>query len=167
MRKWRKRPYWWLFRRFVRVAEFFIQSHATISDNLNNNLKQFGVRKPIEHIPTTIQHTERYEKIQHNVFTILYYLPIDGDRKFNEWLYGYDIFLKVIAHFPELKYIVVNGHNDMKYVYPYVDFFLRPNRHDAPSRMRMECDVQDIPYYWTQKGPSAEDAIKKIQMCLK
>ena len=47
--------------------------------------------------------------------------------------------------------------------YPFVDFYLRPNRHDGPSRIRMECDINDIPYYWTQKNPNKEDAINSIK----
>ena len=110
-----------------------------------------------------------HDNLPLDFFNILYYFPIGGDMEFHKWLYGWDVAETVQNRLIDrnVRFMIVNGNNDMKYVYPYVDFYLRPNRHDGPSRMRMECDINDIPYYWTQKDPSVEDAIKEIEKYLK
>ena len=160
MRTFRKRVYWWLFRRYVRLGEVFIQGHAVISDNLRDNLN--GLRKPIELIPTTYN-MAKYEKIPHIGFNVLYYLPKGNDRKFIEWLYGYDIFLQVKERYPYLNYIIVDGTYDMRKIYPVTDFMIRCNRHDGPSRIRLECDLNDIPYYWSQTDPDLNKIIDALQ----
>lgn len=161
-----KRIYWWFFRRFIRLSEYFIQGHLTISDNLNEHLRDFGLRKPIEHIDPPLRHTEKYPKIPHDGFNIMYYVPKDkyNNMLFQRWLYGYDIYEIISEAFSgSVNWILVDGSKDMRWVYPVVDFYLRPNRHDGPSRLRMECDIQEIPYYWTQSNPSAKDAIRMIE----
>jgi len=159
MRRFRKRVYWWLFRRFIRVAEFFIQGHIVISSNITGNLRQFRVRKPIEYLSAQCD-TIKYKKVEQKGFTVLYYLPAAGDKQFNEWLYGYDIFKKVKINYPGYAYIIVNGSSDMSKIYPYIDFYIRCNRHDGPSRMILECDVQGIPYYHSQKDPNYFEIIR-------
>lgn len=161
MRSPRKRVYWWVFRKFIRIAELFIQNHAVISENLADNLRKFGVKKSIELIPT-VYNTTRYEKIPHEGFNVLYYLLKGGDRKFRKWLYGYDIFLKIKEAYPDLNFIVVDGTYMMEKIYPITDFYLRCNRHDGPSRIRLECVVNDIPYYWSQKNPDFNEICKRL-----
>jgi hypothetical protein len=163
MRKWKKRPYWWIFRRLIRVMDFFIQGHYCDAENVAENVRRFGTRRDVAVLPDQLLHMEKYEKVPHNTFTVLYYFPTGGDVNFRKWLYGYDIFMEVTEVLPELRYIVINGNNDMKYVYPYVDFYLRPNRHDGASRLRRECEIQGIPYYWTQRDPNTEDVIRAIK----
>jgi len=167
MRRPLKRVYWWFFRRFMRVAMYFIQEIYCDSENVADNVRRFGTKRAVSVVPDVLSYTEKMDKIKHDKFTILYYLPEGGDEEFNKWLYGYDVFLEVESEFPNLKFIKVSGRNNMKYVYPFVDFYLRPNRHDGASRLRQECDIQDIPYYWTQKDPSARDAIQQIYMHMK
>ena len=126
---------------------------------------EFGTNKWITVMPDKLKYTEKLAKEPHPVFTILYYIPEGGDRAFKEWLYGYDIFLKVQEALPDLNYEIVSGDSCMRYVYPHVDFYLRPNRHDGHPRIVDECEIQDIPYYWTKKNPSAEGAIAEINKC--
>lgn len=162
MRKWKKRPYWWVFRRLVRMLDLFIEEHYCDSENVAENVRRFGTKRPIKVRPDDID-MRVYEKIPHDTFTVLYYFPTGHDQSFMRWLYGKDIFDEVVSALPKLRYVVVNGKNDMQYVYPYVDFYLRPNRHDGASRMRQECELNNIPYYWTQKDPSIGDAIKAVK----
>jgi hypothetical protein len=161
MRTFRKKIYWWFFRRFIRISEIFIQSHAVISWNLADNLNEFKVRKAIEYIPT-VHSTVKYRKIKHKEFNVLYYIPKGGDRKFIEWLYGYDIFLKVKKHYNHMNFIVVDGTYDMSKIYPITDFYIRCNRHDGPGRIRLECEVNNIPYYWSQKDPDYKQICKQL-----
>ena len=165
MRRPRKRVYWWLFRRLIRIMDHFIEAHYCDAENIKDNLLTFGTNKWVTVLPDQLRHTEKFPKQPHPTFTILYYLPEGGDCEFNEWLYGYDVFLRVKEEFPDLNYIVVSGDHCMRYVYPVVDFYLRPNRHDGASRMRRECEIQDIPYYWTKKNPDVDAAIDEIKRC--
>lgn len=166
MRKPRKRIYWWCFRGFVRITELFIQNHAVISLNLADNLKKFGVRKPIELIPT-IYDTTKYDKKEHEGFNVLYYFPRKGDRKFNEWLYGKDIFFQVKRAYPGINFITVDGTYTMEFIYPITDFYLRCNRHDGPCRMVLECKLNGIPYYHSQKDPNIIDICDAIEKAYK
>jgi len=163
MRRPIKRVYWWLFRRLIRIMDYFIEGHYCDAENVKDNVLTFGTSKWVTVMPDTLKYTEKFDKEAHDKFTVLYYFPKGGDRQFNEWLYGYDIFLQVKERFPELNYIVADGSYCMRYVYPVVDFYLRPNRHDGASRMRQECEIQDIPYYWTKRDPGVEEAITKIK----
>ena len=61
-----------------------------------------------------------------------------------------------------INFIVVDGSRNMKDVFPVVDFYLRPNRHDGASRLRRECEIQEIPYYWTRRDPSVKEAMEAI-----
>ena len=161
MRRFRKKVYWWIFRRLIRVMDFFIQEHYCDAENVAENVRRFGTRKKIKVVPDKFN-TTKYNKIKHEGFNILYYFPISYDKEFTKWLYGYDLFLKAEEYFSDDFFLVVHGSDDMSNVYPWIDFYLRPNRHDGASRMRQECEIQDIPYYWTQKDPNINDIIKAI-----
>ncbi len=161
MRKRIKRVYWWCFRRYVRVSEVFIQSHAVTSWNLADNLHKFGVRKPVGLIPSVYDQT-KYDKVDHAGFNVLFYFPKGGDRKFKEWLYGYDIYLKIKDIISWVNFIEVDGTYDMSTIYPITDFLLRCNRHDGCGRMALECAVNDIPYYHSQKDPNFNDIYEAI-----
>jgi len=164
MRTFKKKVYWWFFRRFVRIGELFIQEHYCDSELIAQHVREFGTKKPVIVVEDVILHTEKYKKEPHELFTVLYYRPVWKDPKFTSWLYGLDIIDAIIKdkRMEDVKFLSVSGNSNMKYVYPYTDFYLRPNRHDGASRMRRECEIQEIPYYWTQSNPNIEDAIKAI-----
>jgi hypothetical protein len=48
-------------------------------------------------------------------------------------------------------------------IYPLIDFYLRPNRHDGDPRMVRECIENGIPYYHSKSDPSVNDAIIKLK----
>ena len=54
--------------------------------------------------------------------------------------------LKELLH--DVNWIVVDGTQDMAKVYPIVDFYYRPTRHDGSPYMIRECRANNIPYYW-------------------
>jgi len=163
MRTFRKKVYWWLFRRLIRIMDYFIQEHYCDSQFLAVHIEEFGTKRNIKVVPDRLKHTEPYPKEAHDGFTVLLYRPMGADKKFTSWLYGFDIMDEVKERLPHVNFLEVHGGNDMKYVYPFVDFYLRPNRHDGASRMRRECDIQNIPYYWSRTNPSVGDAVKVIE----
>lgn len=160
----KQKVYWKIARLVVKVMEVFIQCHLVNSRRVYDNLVVFGVKKPIEHILTPLNYSVPIKKQDHPGFNVLYYFPLWSKDGFTKWLYGYDIFLNIQKNIglPDINFIVVSGDSDMKDVYPITDFYLRCNRHDGNSRMVRECDVQDIPYYWTDKDPSEIDATQAI-----
>ena len=171
MRKWYKKPYWFVFRILVRILDrLFIQEHYCDFYTVAQNLHKAKMRQKVSVFKDRIQHTEKYPKIAHDTFNILYYHPKNrkgADEDFIRWLYGIDIIEAIKENYKEhthIRFIEVNGNNDMYSIYMYTDFMLRPNRHDGASRMRQECEVQGIPYYWTNgtTRPSVEYAINKI-----
>ena len=116
-------------------------------------------------------HLVKYPKVEHEGFNILYYWPATrkkkGNRVFFEWLYGYDVFAELIWLIPQATFVIVDGTKDMKEIYPIVDFYLRPNRHDGYPFMVKECIAQDIPFYWSCKEPDITEAYLSIKRAMK
>ena len=162
-----KRPlsikiWFWFFRRAIRILERFVSHHLVNSSLVEKNLLTFKVKKPIEYIETPLKYTKKLPKIPHEGINILYYMPKGFDVKFKKWLYGYDIFLNLQDKI-DANWIVVDGSQDLAEIYPIVDFYLRPNRHDGNSRLIRECDIQNIPYYYSTQNPSLGKAIMSIK----
>lgn len=165
MRKLRKRPYWFVFRVLIKIMDYFIESHYCDSENVADNVRKFGTRRPVKILHDKINYLHRFEKQPHEGFNVIYYNPVNrADRGFKRWLYGIDIIKQVRRRMPEINFIELDGDVDMSKIYPITDFMIRPNRHDGASRMRQECDVNEIPYYWTngKTEPNANEIIKKI-----
>jgi len=157
----------WIFRGFVKYGERFIGVHYINSATVEKNLKQFGVRKPIVYKMSPVKYDKKLPKKGHDGFNVLYYMPIAGNIKFNHWLYGGDVFNRVVDVFKdEVNFIIVDGSQDMEEVYPITDFFIRCNNHDGNSRMVRECIIQEIPYYWSQTDPNYHEIIKNISALL-
>jgi len=164
MRKFKKKPYWFIFRILIKILDFFIEGHYCDSQNVADNIKKFGTKKPIKVFPDKINYTVKFEKIPHEGFNVIYYNPKSRtDKTFSDWLYGQDIILEIKKMLPHINFIELDGTKDMTKIYPIADYLLRPNRNDGASRMRQECEIQNIPYYWTNKNPSLNNAIKNIQ----
>lgn len=167
MRKPSKRIYWWLFRRIIRLIEPFIQCHYCVSENVSDHLKKFGINKSIEIHHDFHQIFKTIKKIPHDEFIVLYYLPTGLDTDFIHWLYGADIVLQIENYFKDkIRLLLISGSQDMYELYPMIDFYLRPNRHDGHPRMIDECEQWGIPYYWSQTDPDIWDAIKAIEKAM-
>ena len=156
-------------RLFAWIADrFYISTHYADSQLIADELKAFGMTKPIEVLLDKLKYTEKYEKIAHEGFNVLVMIKNrpKKDQKLRDWIYGIDIIKdieKKCRQLPKINLVVVDGTKDMSKIYPIIDFYLRPNRHDGSSRMRQECEIQEIPYYWTNKNPNKNEAIKKIK----
>jgi hypothetical protein len=161
MRKWYKKPYWWVFRRIIRFLDkYYVEQHYVDHKNLSSHLLDFGIRSEIKIFPDRIKYDKPLPKVETGSFMILYYNPEYARpvREFTRWLYGIDIieeikdfFDKYRADYPEVYFLEVDGRKDLSHIYPRTNFMIRPNRHDGASRMRQECEVQGIPYYWTNQ----------------
>ena len=146
----------------MKVVSFFVEEHYVDHKLLKYHLIQKGY-KNIRVYPDRIKHNKPYPKKQHEGFNILFYCP-EGkkNKKFIRWLYGIDIYEQLKKELNDVNWLVVSGSSDMSEIYPITDFYLRPTRHDGASRMRQECEIQDIPYYWSQENPDIEEIRKEI-----
>lgn len=164
------------FRIIVKILDrYYIKRNWVVADHLKHEL---DLRNPIMKIdyprssPDHL-HLVKYKKIKHDGFNILYYWPQTdnlkkGNRKFHEWLYGYGIYAELTLRLTEynINWIIVDGTKDMKEIYPIVDFYLRPNRHDGMPFMVKECIANDIPFYWSCKEPDIVDAYLSIKKAM-
>ncbi len=163
MRKWRKKPYWFVFRILIKLMDIFIECHYCVSLNVADNLRKFGTKKQIKILHDKIKYNKKFDKKRHKGFNIIYYYPINMDKTFIRWLYGIDIIEYLKNRFPDINFIRLDGNKDMSKVYPITDFMVRPNRHDGHPRIVDECEIQDIPYYWSYEEPNMNALIKIIK----
>lgn len=151
-------------RIFARLTDFFSCEHFACGILVENNLRKFGMKKPIKQYKSPPKFIDIVRQ-DHSGFNILYYLPKNANA-FRKWLYGYDIFLEIEKYFKSCKkwnIFIVDGSYDMNKIYPIIDCLIRPNRHDGISRMISECKEIGIPYIWSQENPDLEYFIEKIR----
>jgi hypothetical protein len=161
--RWTKIFYVVALRVFAKIADIFTQEYYVCGQRVEANIKKFGLKKKTVQFKDMLLYPTKIAKKKHDGFNVLYYYP-QRNTKFNRWLYGADIFSQVKLSLPEVNFIVVDGYADMKKVYPIVDFMIRPTRHDGHPRMVDECELNDIPYYWSTDG---EPNVKEIQQTIK
>ena len=143
-----------------------------VNKSLEKYLIDFGI--PKEKIEVQIDkpnYPKPIRKAAHTGFNILYYMPVKaqnlGGMKFLKWTYGYDIYINLKVYFgieyKDIKFIWVDGNYDMNSIYPIIDLYIRPNRHDGEPRMLMECDINSIPYIYSKDGkPNLQYFIDEI-----
>jgi hypothetical protein len=159
--KWYKVFYILTLRLFARLTDFFTQCHYACGPLVEKELKQFGMKKKIIRFKDQFNET-KYDKIPHEGFNILYYFP-KGNFNHNSWLYGWDIYQELKVLFPYANFIEVDGTQDMSQIYPIVDLYIRPNRHDGEPRMVDECKVNEIPFIATLENPVVEEFAEQIE----
>ena len=172
--RWRVKIFF--FRIIVKILDrYYVKRHWVVSDHLKHEL---DFKNPIMKIDyprssPDYLHLVKYPKQKHEGFNILYYWPATrkkkGNRVFFEWLYGYNIYAELTLRLIEynINWIIVDGKQDMKEIYPIIDFYLRPNRHDGYPFMVKECIAQDIPFYWTCEEPDITEAYLRIKRAMK
>lgn len=160
---WKDYIYAIKLRIFARFCDKFAVMHYCCGKLPMSNLRKFGMKKPLVDFKTPLDQSLKVDKIPHTAFNILYYFP--ERTKLREWIYGWNIFEEVRYYFEDddrIQFIIVDGSDDMKEIYPYIDLMIRPNRHDGYPRMVAECEMNDIPYYWSNENPKLLDIIDKI-----
>jgi hypothetical protein len=137
-----------VFRLLVRVLDWwFIERNLVVAENLRAELH---LRKPVFVCRLPFEPVV-YGKEKHNRYNILYYLPKTKHMDFNRWLYGMDVIDSLKRHFScRINWIEVNGTQNMPEIYPIVDLYLRPTRHDGDPVMVKECQANGIPYFWSR-----------------
>jgi len=151
------------------IIQPFIQENYVDHELLKDELETVGF-KNIKVFNDQLKYTEPFEKKPHKEFNILYYYPKGKkNKRFIRWLYGMDIIerLRSTIKSPRVKWIMVDGSQNMENVFPVIDFYVRPTRHDGASRLRQECKINNIPYYWSQTKPSYNKALTTIHKNLK
>ena len=138
------------FERIItRLIQPFLECNVAVSDNLERELRELGYKNIKVH-PDPVKYLKKYPKIAHEGYNVLYYIPKGKkNQKFIEWLYGWDLMLEYKALNSTHNIIVVNGDADMSKIYPIIDLYYRPTRHDGMPRMILECRMQEIEYYWS------------------
>jgi len=164
-----KRLYQIYIRVRTRLLDPFVDEYWVPHPDLVYELRSAGITKPIKIKSLDLKYLEKIEKIEHDTFNILFYWPGDrGNAKLWRWIYGYDVFLEIKKRLgTKVWWIIVHGEADLKGVFPIVDFYLRVNRHDGYSRLIDECDIQEIPYYWSRTEPDIDKALSAIEETIK
>lgn len=164
-----KRLYQVWIRLKTRLLNLIVNEYWADHEKIKQNLLDFGIIKPIQVRQDDLWYPKPFPKKSHRGFNVLYYYP--GDRanpKLWRWIYGYDIYQIIRNELKErVRWVVLNGSFDMSDIFPIIDFYLRPNRHDGSSRLRRECEINKIPYYWSQENPSILEALRQIEATLK
>jgi hypothetical protein len=149
---WYKIFYVLSLRLFARICDFFSDEHYACGDQVLNNLKKFGMKKPITLFQNKLKYGELIRSVHEN-FIILYYYPQKRDCEFVRWLYGKDKYEKIknflLSIFDDIAFYEVDGSQDLEDYYEYTDLLFRPNRHDGDPRMVAECELNRIPVVWT------------------
>jgi len=163
------RPWVEKFRRDVMAGVQHATEIWVASEHLIPELRSAGITRDIKVVPNEIRHKELYPKIRHDEFNILYYCNDNGKHTaYRKWIYGYNVYQDIKEYFkkyPDINFLLLTGQSsaDMKDIYPITDFYLRPNNHDGNPRMARECQIQEIPYYWSYVNPDINEAIKMIE----
>ena len=135
--------------------------HYIVHEKLRKYLIEFGIDSSKINVKANpILYNQKFKKKKHKEFNVLYYHPRPsnlGGEKFIRWIYGIDIIEKI----KDINFIKVDGYQDLSKIYPVIDFYLRPSRHDGMPRMIRECEKNEIPYYYSENGNPSINDIKK------
>jgi hypothetical protein len=154
----------------MKLIEPLTSEHWIVHERLRKHLLSFGIAdKKIKVVVDPPLYPDPIAKIKHDYFTVLFYCPPGTDNKFTSWKYGLDVYMDALeqleldSSYP-IKFIQVDGTEDMKDIYAITDCYVRPSRHDGEPRMILECKINNIPYYYSEDGkPDADDLIKFIE----
>lgn len=159
-------------RILFKLIEPLFSEHWIVHERLRKHLLNFGIsNRKIKVVIDPPLYPEPFPKEKHEGFNILFYCPPGTDTIFTQWKYGTDIldevddYLLLDSSIPiDYYWILVDGSEDMSKIYPIVDCYVRPSRHDGEPRMVLECKINKIPYYYSEDGnPKVEDIIKFIE----
>ncbi len=106
------------------------------------------------------------KKSAHKGFNVFYYHP-KNSGEFERWVYGIDIIEQLQERVDGVRWIRVDGSQDMREIYPIVDMYIRPSRHDGQPRINIECEINKIPVFYSADGnPDVllfEKEIRRVQ----
>ena len=143
---------------FVKIRAWLlrplIQEYWVDGEYLVGFIKEFKRGAKTRVVTDKVKYTKSIEKVKHDRFTVMYYYPKKRyNKKYVYWVYGQDIIQKLIDTYPDFNWVCVDGSADMGKIVPFVDVYIRPNRHDGSPRLIMECETWGIPYYHSTHNP--------------
>jgi glycosyltransferase involved in cell wall biosynthesis len=147
-----------LHRIKMRILEPFIFQHWVTGPRLLRSLEKchFIDRDKLRVVYWPGKFKKVSRKIEHEGFNIFYYHP-KKSGEFERWVYGIDIIEELSEKLKGVRWIRIDGTNDMDEVYQIADLYLRPSRHDGAPRINLECKMNGIPVLFSEDGnPSAE-----------
>lgn len=158
--------YRWKWKIYHRIFD----EHWVVHERLRKHLLDFGIDNAKIRVEITPPlYPDKYQKKLHVGFVIMYYHPAPaclGGETYIRWKYGIDYIEQAIEHFFNMKsirFMKTDGSQDMAKIYAITDFMLRPSHHDGMPRMNLECDNNNIPYYYSEDGqPTMLTIINKI-----
>lgn len=148
-RKWKV----WLHRAKMWLLNWVLYQHWFVSANLLNEtlqLRWFKVRCEWLIFKKPPPKLKPEHRVKHEGFNVLVYNP--KRSLFDKWLYGDDIIRWLQNEFLQVNWIEVDGSKDMSEIYPIVDAYIRPTRHDGDPLMVQECELWKIPVWWSSDG---------------
>jgi len=154
----RKIPYILFVRLRAYLMKPFVSEYWVDHNYLRYFIFHFNPKAKMRVVPDTLLHIEKYPKRKHLTKNVMYYYPANEYNKtYCRWCYGKDIIDTLKSEFTDFNWIRVDGKLDMKKVFPVIDFYIRPNRHDGASRLVQECEIQGIPYYHSHHDPDIDE----------
>lgn len=151
---WHRIKYWLLDR--------FVDENWLTSIHLKDEFEEFcnGKKAVVRwHIQGML--TEKLPKKPDSKISIAYYHPKENTI-FQREVYGIDLIERLMPLYPEVNWIRLDGTKNMREIFPILTAYLRPTRHDGRSRLLAECQIQDIPYYWSGHGQPSIAEMKRF-----
>ncbi len=158
-----------LERIIFKCTEWMIREHWVDHQCLVSNLVEFGVDPKKILVRYDYIWTETIKKRKHSKFMVLYYEYHGKNKYFKDWLYGNDIIKSAIKHFENNKQIAFRSITNrmtkrrVLELLAVTDAYIRPNRHDGNSRLRLFCKINNISVYHTRQEESSDKLIRWLE----
>ena len=148
------------------ITEPFISAHWVNGNRLMRELSGILPSQKIELQHWGGVHAKIYGKISHSGINIAYYMP--REDVYARWVYGIDLIeelrdrYKNALHQAYVNFILLDGKMDMTDIFPYLDGYIRPSRWDGWPRLVQECEINCVPFYYSDDGKPSVDAMFKF-----
>ncbi len=145
------------------ITKFFVDENWFDSERLLREYTgKFGMRRCTEKHHIRGMFCNKIEKIPHDgALNVAFYWPKNCSDYQCE-LYGINLIQQLVAFYQQVNWIALDGSRDMRKIYPMLDAYIRPTRHDGGSRLIRECRLNEIPFYWSEDGKPDLDAMCKF-----
>jgi hypothetical protein len=147
----------------MRILDFAIFQHWVVHPRLIADLQKGGIS--LGKIAVALHPPKYHQRMQrkpHAGFNILYYYP--DDNEYTRWVYGIDVVDEIKRRLNDVNWMRVTGRQDMNEIFPLVDLYIRPSRHDGAPRILLECEINHIPVLYSADGnPDAEEFVRRIK----
>lgn len=154
-----------LHRVYEALMQWFVHENWVGCPQVFNELDKFGIKTShYFEYPPRIQHKVKKAENRrwgHNI--LVQTPPRSSNDKYKNWVYGVDIIegLRSSLNGQRITIVEANGSKDMLDVYPYIDAYINTKRYaNGVGRIMLECDINDIPYYYNTDGkPKVKEII--------